>query len=197
MTGGAGSRWCWVWVWVGRAERRISGKAGEGPELSVSAAAAHFAPTHACRYNTETVSPEVLSQMKAAMQESSSAAASHSFLLDDDSAIPFNHADVERLMDDQVSAAGAAAAAATWGGVQRCVQRCPPPPAAFLMPWHPRQCISHAGLVGRDPGSSPASRPAQLRLSWQAPRASAVSGRALTSLPPLDLKLFPTLLPFS
>ena len=43
----------------------------------------------------------MLSQMKAAMQESSSAAASHSFLLDDDSAIPFNHADVERLMDDQ------------------------------------------------------------------------------------------------
>lgn len=55
-----------------------------------------------CRYNTETVSPEVLAQMKAAMQESSSSAASHSFLLDDDSAIPFSHADVERMVDDKV-----------------------------------------------------------------------------------------------
>lgn len=54
------------------------------------------------RYNTETVSPEVLAQMKAAMQESSSSAASHSFLLDDDSAIPFTHADVERMVDDKV-----------------------------------------------------------------------------------------------
>ncbi|KAL4445379.1 hypothetical protein ABPG77_011204 [Micractinium sp. CCAP 211/92] len=53
------------------------------------------------RYNTETVSPEVLAQMKAAMQESSSSAASHSFLLDDDSAIPFTHADVERMVDDK------------------------------------------------------------------------------------------------
>ena len=42
--------------------------------------------------------------MKTAMQESSSSAASHSFLLDDDSAIPFNHADVERMVDDTVGA---------------------------------------------------------------------------------------------
>jgi hypothetical protein len=53
------------------------------------------------------VSPEVLAQMKAAMQESSSAAASHSFLLDDDSAIPFNHSDVERMVDDKASQAAA------------------------------------------------------------------------------------------
>jgi hypothetical protein len=40
--------------------------------------------------------------MKQAMQESSNTAASHSFLLDDDSAIPFTHADVERMVDDKV-----------------------------------------------------------------------------------------------
>ena len=39
--------------------------------------------------------------MKSAMQESSNSAASHSFLLDDDSAIPFTHADVERMVDDK------------------------------------------------------------------------------------------------
>ena len=47
----------------------------------------------------------MLAQMKAAMQESSSAAASHSFLLDDDSAIPFNHSDVERMVVDKASQA--------------------------------------------------------------------------------------------
>lgn len=65
----------------------------------------HLGAHHACpahRYNTETVSPEVLAHMKTAMQESSSTAASHSFLLDDDSAIPFTHADVERMVDDKV-----------------------------------------------------------------------------------------------
>jgi hypothetical protein len=55
------------------------------------------------RYNTETVSPDVLAQMKRAMQESSHNAASHSFLLDDDSAIPFGQADVERMVDDKAS----------------------------------------------------------------------------------------------
>ena len=44
--------------------------------------------------------------MKTAMQESSSSAASHSFLLDDDSAIPFTHADVERMVDDKASGGG-------------------------------------------------------------------------------------------
>ena len=48
------------------------------------------------------MSPDVLAQMKMAMQESSNSAASHSFLLDDDSAIPFTHADVERMVDDKV-----------------------------------------------------------------------------------------------
>ena len=62
----------------------------------------------ACSYNTETVSPEVLAQMKAAMQESASSAASHSFLLDDDSAIPFSHADVDRMVDDKVGGGGGA-----------------------------------------------------------------------------------------
>jgi myosin-5 len=60
----------------------------------------------ACRYNTETVSPEVLAQMKQAMQQSAESAASHSFLLDDDSAIPFNQGDVEQMVDDKVGRRG-------------------------------------------------------------------------------------------
>ncbi|KAI8462592.1 MAG: hypothetical protein J3K34DRAFT_527632 [Monoraphidium minutum] len=54
------------------------------------------------KYNTETVSSEVLGRMKAAMVESSaSSAASHSFLLDDDSTLPFSAADIVGQMDDR------------------------------------------------------------------------------------------------
>ncbi|GLI63183.1 hypothetical protein VaNZ11_005953 [Volvox africanus] len=52
------------------------------------------------KYNTETVSPEVLSQMKQAMVDSNSAT-SHSFLLDDDSSLPFQSAEVLASMDDK------------------------------------------------------------------------------------------------
>lgn len=49
------------------------------------------------------VSPEVLSQMKQAMVASSSgAAASHSFLLDDDSSLPFQAQDLLATVDDKV-----------------------------------------------------------------------------------------------
>lgn len=49
------------------------------------------------------VSPEVLSQMKAAMVASASgAAASHSFLLDDDSSLPFQAQDLLATVDDKV-----------------------------------------------------------------------------------------------
>jgi myosin-5 len=50
------------------------------------------------RYGTETVSHEVLSRMKQLMVEGAAAAAAgHSFLLDDDSTIPFSQADVEAV----------------------------------------------------------------------------------------------------
>lgn len=52
------------------------------------------------RYGTETVSHEVLGRMKQLMVENNSAA-SHSFLLDDDSSIPFSLDDIQSLMDDK------------------------------------------------------------------------------------------------
>jgi myosin-5 len=54
------------------------------------------------RYGTETVSHEVLTRMKQLMVESSSAsAAGHSFLLDDDTTIPFTQEDIAGVMDDR------------------------------------------------------------------------------------------------
>eukprot|EP00210_Caulerpa_lentillifera_P009028 g8617.t1 len=53
------------------------------------------------KYNTETVSPEVLQQMKRLMVDNSSAA-SHSFLLDDDSSVPFQLEHIVNNMDDKV-----------------------------------------------------------------------------------------------
>ena len=55
-----------------------------------------------CRYGTETVSHEVLSRMKQQMVESSTNSASHSFLLDDDSTIPFSQDDIAAMLDDKV-----------------------------------------------------------------------------------------------
>lgn len=55
------------------------------------------------RYGTETVSHEVLSRMKALMVESAASAASHSFLLDEDSALPFTQEDIASQMDDKAS----------------------------------------------------------------------------------------------
>ncbi|KAF8063028.1 XI-F [Scenedesmus sp. PABB004] len=52
------------------------------------------------KYNTETVSSEVLGRMKQAMVEHSSSA-SHSFLLDDDSTLPFAANDILAQMDDK------------------------------------------------------------------------------------------------
>eukprot|EP00775_Hariotina_reticulata_P007220 gene7220-7433_t len=52
------------------------------------------------KYNTETVSSEVLGRMKQAMVEHSSSA-SHSFLLDDDSTLPFVASDILAQMDDK------------------------------------------------------------------------------------------------
>lgn len=53
------------------------------------------------RYGTETVAPEVLAKMKSAMVESNTSG-SHSFLLDDDSSIPFSLDDIQSLVDDKV-----------------------------------------------------------------------------------------------
>ncbi|GAB4821968.1 hypothetical protein N2152v2_009014 [Parachlorella kessleri] len=53
------------------------------------------------RYGTETVSHEVLSRMKQQMVESSTNSASHSFLLDDDSTIPFSQDDIAAMLDDK------------------------------------------------------------------------------------------------
>ncbi|CAL5219117.1 g891 [Coccomyxa viridis] len=52
------------------------------------------------RYNTETVSHEVLGRMKQLMVDNNTAA-SHSFLLDDDSSIPFSLDDIQNLMDEK------------------------------------------------------------------------------------------------
>ncbi|GFR45883.1 hypothetical protein Agub_g7337 [Astrephomene gubernaculifera] len=54
------------------------------------------------KYNEETVSPDVLSRMKQAMVDSNSSAG-HSFLLDDESGLPFQAADLLANMDDKVS----------------------------------------------------------------------------------------------
>ena len=51
------------------------------------------------RYGTETVSHEVLSRMKQLMVEGASSASGHSFLLDDDSKIPFVQDDIAGLLD--------------------------------------------------------------------------------------------------
>ncbi|GLC45496.1 hypothetical protein PLESTM_001742100 [Pleodorina starrii] len=52
------------------------------------------------KYNTETVSPEVLYRMQQAMADSNSAA-SYSFQLDDDSSLPFQAAELLANMDDK------------------------------------------------------------------------------------------------
>jgi myosin-5 len=52
------------------------------------------------RYNTETVAHEVLARMKQLMVDNNTAA-SHSFLLDDDSSIPFSLDDIAALMEDK------------------------------------------------------------------------------------------------
>jgi len=52
------------------------------------------------RYGTETVSHEVLGRMKQLMVDNNTAA-SHSFLLDDDSSIPFSLDDISNLMEDK------------------------------------------------------------------------------------------------
>jgi len=51
------------------------------------------------KYNTETVSHAVLAKMKQMMVDNS-ASSSHSFLLDDDSAIPFQQEDILTMIDD-------------------------------------------------------------------------------------------------
>jgi myosin-5 len=52
------------------------------------------------RYGTETVSHEVLGRMKQLMVDNNTAA-SHSFLLDDDSSIPFSLDDISNLMEEK------------------------------------------------------------------------------------------------
>ncbi len=54
------------------------------------------------RYGTETVSHEVLGRMKQLMVDNNTAA-SHSFLLDDDSSVPFSLDDISNLMEDKVN----------------------------------------------------------------------------------------------
>lgn len=52
------------------------------------------------RFDTESVSHEVLSEMKRQMAGDGAQAQSHSFLLDDDSAVPFNLEDIGSIYDD-------------------------------------------------------------------------------------------------
>lgn len=51
------------------------------------------------RFDTESVSHEVLSEMKRQMAGDGAQAQSHSFLLDDDSAVPFNLEDIGSIYD--------------------------------------------------------------------------------------------------
>lgn len=51
------------------------------------------------RYGTHSVSPEVISSMRVQMTEDSNSAVSNSFLLDDDSSIPFSVDDISKSMD--------------------------------------------------------------------------------------------------
>jgi hypothetical protein len=94
------------------------------------------------KYNTETVSSEVLARMKQAMVESSaSSAASHSFLLDDDSTLPFSAADIVSQMDDKVreAAAGRGGAGGGGWGAQGCkglLEASTPAPASQTHPDH-------------------------------------------------------------
>jgi hypothetical protein len=68
------------------------------------------------RYGTETVSHDVLARMKQLMVDSSTNSASHSFLLDDDSTIPFSQDDIAAMLDDKVGLW------CSWGAV-RCSER--------------------------------------------------------------------------
>lgn len=56
------------------------------------------------KYGTHTVSSEVISSMRVQMTEDANSAISNSFLLDDDSSIPFSLDDISGSM--QQSAAG-------------------------------------------------------------------------------------------
>ncbi|KAI7751727.1 hypothetical protein M8C21_012809 [Ambrosia artemisiifolia] len=51
------------------------------------------------KYNTHSLSPEVISNMRVLMTEDSNNAVSSSFLLDDDSSIPFSVDDLSKSMD--------------------------------------------------------------------------------------------------
>ncbi|XP_074320673.1 myosin-11-like isoform X2 [Silene latifolia] len=51
------------------------------------------------KYGTHSVSPEVISNMRVLMTEDSNNAVSNSFLLDDDSSIPFSVDDISKSMD--------------------------------------------------------------------------------------------------
>jgi len=90
------------------------------------------------KYNTETVSSEVLARMKQAMVESSaSSAASHSFLLDDDSTLPFAAGDIVGQMDDKVRGRGWLGwGSVVWGGwVGGCESASRAKPPLFLDGW--------------------------------------------------------------
>ena len=52
------------------------------------------------KYGTETVSSDVLQQMRKLMMEDSSSSLSNSFLLDDDSSIPFQMEEIASAMPD-------------------------------------------------------------------------------------------------
>lgn len=51
------------------------------------------------KYGTHSVSPDVISKMRSLMNEDSNSAVSNSFLLDDDSSIPFSVDDISKSME--------------------------------------------------------------------------------------------------
>lgn len=82
-------------------------------ERHTRALRSHPPAPHHHRYNTETVSPEVLSRMKQQMTDANSAA-THSFLLDDDATLPFSAAGELRNGRGRLGLACRCAAALPW-----------------------------------------------------------------------------------
>jgi hypothetical protein len=99
----------------------------------------------------DATQPQVLGRMKQAMVEHSSSA-SHSFLLDDDSTLPFVANDILAQMDDKVRPC----CYCCWGLLvrQSCLSMCMHIHAASMQTVHSIQPVQHSCRV-----SKPASRP--------------------------------------
>ena len=114
------------------------------------------------RYGTETVSHGVLAAMKSAMVDAAAGgAASHSFLLDDDSSIPFTADDVAAGVDDaglygDVPIPPALAEGDSFAFLARDLRKAPPSlPAATSSPGGPPRGTPPSGAPPRPPLATP------------------------------------------